>query len=225
MSEERTLYEGIYILDVNLPEDQAAELVATLERAVTDAGGEVVGTRDFATRRLAYEIDGHTTGAYKLLYFHGEEPAVEAFKHETAVRQGVIRARCFVANPEAIVRGEVGGDAEEPQDEDEAGIAPVEDAPVEETAAEDAPVPHVVQEVRLVAPVQVLVRVCRLRGLAGERGLEAPVPVLGREIQHQPVQLAPNRLLHLHRHPRDGAGFPRSPARAARPADRGGAQQ
>lgn len=128
MSEERTLYEGIYILDVSLPEDQAAELVSVLENAVAEAGGEVVGTRDFGTRRLAYEIAKQVSGAYKLLYFRGEEPAIEAFRHECAVRPGIIRARCYVANPDAIVRGDSGQAAEAPSDEAEPGAAPEAEA-------------------------------------------------------------------------------------------------
>lgn len=126
MSEERTLYEGIYILDTSLPEDQAADLVSALEAAVAEAGAEVVATRDFGTRRLAFEINRHTSGAYKLLYFRGEEAAIAAFRHECAVRPGVIRARCYVANPEAIVRGDSGQAAEAPSDEEaaEGTVAP-----------------------------------------------------------------------------------------------------
>lgn len=123
MSEERTLYEGIYILDTSLSEAQVSELVAALEAAVAEAGAEVVATRDFGTRRLAYPIAHRTSGMYKLLYFRGERPAVEAFQHECAVRPGVLRARCYVANPEAIVRGDSGPTVEAPLDEEPADDA------------------------------------------------------------------------------------------------------
>jgi len=131
MSEERTLYEGIYILDAGLPEADAAEIIAALEGTVAEAGGEVVATRDFGTRRLAYEIDGHVSGVYKLLYFYGGEEAIGAFRHEAAVRQGVIRARCYVANPDAIVRGEAAAElaaAEAESEEEEAEASEVEAA-------------------------------------------------------------------------------------------------
>ncbi len=106
MSEERTLYEACYIMDVNTSEEQVAQIAAITEGAVTDAGGEVVGTRDFGSRRLAYEIDGHVAGVYKLLYFYGNKEAIESLKHEMAVNQTVVRARVFAANPDALVRGD-----------------------------------------------------------------------------------------------------------------------
>lgn len=121
---EPTLYEAIYILDTSLPEDEAAELIATLEQAVRGAGGEVVGTRDFRTRRLAYEINGHTHGAYKLLYFHGDGAVVEALRTEMAVRQPIIRSRIFVANPEALI-----GDTEAAIAEEETAESTADEAP------------------------------------------------------------------------------------------------
>ncbi|HUS80667.1 MAG TPA: 30S ribosomal protein S6 [Armatimonadota bacterium] len=136
MSEERTLYEAIYILDAGLPEDHAAEIIGAMEGTVAEAGGEVVATQDFGTRRLAYEIDRHVSGVYKLLYFYGGEEAIEAFRHEAAVRQEIVRARCYVANPDAIVRGEAAADVAVAEGEAaEAGAA--EAADIE--AAEEEP--------------------------------------------------------------------------------------
>lgn len=137
---EPTLYEAIYILDTSLPEDEAAELIATLEEAVREAGGEVVGTRDFRTRRLAYEINGHTHGAYRLLYFHGDGAVVEAIRSEMAVRQPIIRSRVFVANPDALIGADAATEEAEEAEEAEEGAA-AETAPAEAApeAAEAAP--------------------------------------------------------------------------------------
>ena len=138
MSEERTLYECCYILDVNMPEEQVAEIIALCEGVVTGAGGEVVGTRDFGSRRLAYEIDKHVAGAYKLLYFHGDTGAIDALKHELAVRPGVIRARVFVANPDAILRDSEEDKAADAGEETAAEETPAEETPAEETVEEPA---------------------------------------------------------------------------------------
>lgn len=133
MSEERTLYECCYILDVNMPEEQVAEIIALCEGVVTGAGGEVIGTRDFGSRRLAYEIDKHVAGSYKLLYFHGDTGAIDALKHELAVRPGVIRARVYVANPEAMLRDSEDEAADEGE---EATAEESAEATAEEPAAE-----------------------------------------------------------------------------------------
>ena len=138
MSEERTLYECCYILDVNMPEEQVAEIIALCEGVVTGAGGEVVGTRDFGSRRLAYEIDKHVAGAYKLLYFHGDTGSIDALKHELAVRPGVIRARVFAANPDAILRDSEADEATETAEEPAAEETPAEETPAEEIVEEAA---------------------------------------------------------------------------------------
>lgn len=140
MSEERTLYECCYILDVNMPEEQVEEIIALSESVVAGAGGEVVGTRDFGSRRLAYEIDKHVAGSYKLLYFHGDTGAIDALKHELAVRPGVIRARVFVANPDAILRDSEDKAADEGEETtaEESAEAPVEEPAVEAEATESS---------------------------------------------------------------------------------------
>lgn len=103
MSEEPTLYEAMYILDTELADNEVEEQVEQIENVVTEAGGEVVATRDFRTRRLAYEIDEHTHGTYKLLYFHGSGEVVTALNTDLNMRTSVIRGRTYVANPEATV--------------------------------------------------------------------------------------------------------------------------
>ncbi|MFW5868564.1 MAG: 30S ribosomal protein S6 [Armatimonadota bacterium] len=102
---EPTLYEAIYILDPSLPDEDVEQIVDYFEDAVVEAGGEVLGTRDFRTRRLAYQIDGYTHGTYKLLYFFGDGSTVEEIRQEMSIRQPIIRSRVFVANPHAIVGG------------------------------------------------------------------------------------------------------------------------
>jgi small subunit ribosomal protein S6 len=141
VTEEPTLYEAAYILNTELPDEEVEEQVKQLEEVVSEAGGEVVGTRDFRTRRLAYQIDTHTHGIYRLLYFRGSGEVVAALKTDLGVRQGVIRARVFLANPEAIVTDEAadqqeGGEAPEAAAEDEGRAdLPAED---ESAAGEEA---------------------------------------------------------------------------------------
>ena len=141
---EPTLYEALYIIDTSLPEDEAAELIETLEETVREAGGEVVGTRDFRIRRLAFDINRHTHGAYKLLYFHGDGEVVETLRSEMAVRQPIIRSRVFVANPDALVGAEAepaveaAVASEEPVTTPEADVAAPEAVQATEVEAAEA---------------------------------------------------------------------------------------
>lgn len=133
---EPTLYEAIYILDPSLSDEEAEALTASVEQAVTEAGGEVVGTRDFRTRRLAYRIRDYTHGTYKLLYFHGSGDVVNELKAEMAIREPLIRSRVFVANPRAVVGGSVDEEEEEAAARAEAAEAAAEEAG--EAGAEEA---------------------------------------------------------------------------------------
>ena len=146
---EPTLYEAAYIMNASMSEEEAQQLIGVLEAAVEEVGGEVLGTRDFRTRRLAYPIKGQTHGAYKLLYFYGTGEVVDHVLSEMSIRQEVLRARVFVANPDAIVGGLEPGDGTEPAEvteeaevveaaeAEEAAVAEeAEEAAVEEPAAE-----------------------------------------------------------------------------------------
>ncbi|MGI5819380.1 MAG: 30S ribosomal protein S6 [Armatimonadota bacterium] len=129
---EPTLYEAIYILDASLPDEETEQIIEFFETAVEEAGGEMVGTRDFRTRRLAYPIDKHTHGTYKLLYFFGTGAVVDELRQEMSIRQQVIRSRIFVANPHAIIGGL------EPEEAEEAAAAAAESAEAAEAEAVEA---------------------------------------------------------------------------------------
>jgi ribosomal protein S6 len=133
---EPTLYEATYILDPALQDEEVEQIMDLFEAAVEEAGGEVLGTRDFRTRRLAYRIDNFTHGTYKLLYFFGTGAVVEEIRQEMSIRQQVIRSRVFVANPHAIVGGM---ETDEEIEAREAAEAAAEAAAAEEAAkAEEA---------------------------------------------------------------------------------------
>lgn len=137
MPKQPVLYEAMYILDSALDEAGVQTAVETLEKFVTDNGGEVVATREFGKRRLAYEIEGHTTGTYMILYFKSFGELVAEVQHEFRLIDGVVRGIICVANPKALFdpKPEV---VEAPAAEEVAEEAAEEPAAAEEVAAEAA---------------------------------------------------------------------------------------
>lgn len=155
MPKQPVLYEAMYILDTRIEEAEREEAVATLEAHVVAQGGELVGTtRDFGRRRLAYEIDGHVDGIYKILYFKGFGDCVDEVKHEMRLLPQVIRGSVFVANPKAIFdpqgeakAAEAAEAAAEETEEEVAGGSEAEAAPAEaEAEAPVAPEPEAAPE-------------------------------------------------------------------------------
>lgn len=133
MPKQPVLYEAMYILDSALDEAGVQTAVGTLEEFVRSNGGEVVATREFGKRRLAYEIDGHTSGTYMILYFKAFGELVPELQHEMRLVDSVVRGIICVANPKALFEPKKAV-AEEPAPE----AAPAEEAAAEEAAAAPA---------------------------------------------------------------------------------------
>jgi small subunit ribosomal protein S6 len=149
----------MYILDVALDEAARQSAIETLENTVRTNGGEVVATREFGRRRLAFEIEGHHEGVYMILYFTGFANAVEEVKHEMRLIDGLVRGMVVVANPKCLFDPTAPAAVETTPEEMEEVIedlaAAAEDepetveAPAEPVAdeAEAAPEPEAVEEV------------------------------------------------------------------------------
>ncbi len=102
MAAELTLYEAMYILDPELSDQQLQDAIDNVHQYVTSIGGEVESDELFGRRRLAYEINGHTEGIYRVMYFRGTGATVNEVRHEFALMESVIRGMVVVANPAAI---------------------------------------------------------------------------------------------------------------------------
>ncbi|HEY3398222.1 MAG TPA: 30S ribosomal protein S6 [Armatimonadota bacterium] len=147
--EAKTLYEAMYILDTRLTEEEATAASLALREGVVAAGGEFVSDELFGRRRLAFAIDKHVDGVYRLLYFHGDGLIAEECRRQFVLVEPIIRGMVVVANPKAIFAPAEKKPVEAPPaPEAEAEAAPAETAPVAEAAPaeEAAPVAEVVAE-------------------------------------------------------------------------------
>jgi small subunit ribosomal protein S6 len=57
-------YELVVVMSPEIAEEDVPAAVERVTSAVTSRGGEVVETRPWGRRRLAYSIDRHTEGNY-----------------------------------------------------------------------------------------------------------------------------------------------------------------
>jgi ribosomal protein S6 len=161
LPKQPVLYEAMYILDSALEESAAEGIVAMVEELVSTNGGEVVASREFGKRRLAFEIDGHTSGTYMITYFNSFGNVVEELVHEMRLTEGIVRGIVVVANPKAIfdpqpvVEAVPEESAAAGEPEMALGEATGEEAAEGEAVAEAEGVaePEVVEEVVAEAPV------------------------------------------------------------------------
>ena len=170
MPEANTLYEAMYIINPGLTPEEVDQVVGRIENHITANGGELVGTRDFGRRHLAYKIAHQSEGIYKIAYFRGGGAVVDEVKREFLLTETIVRSTVFLANPDCYLdehddlimpttgtrRGGLTAEEAAPESaapaEEPAEAAPVEESAAPESAAPESPIAEPVAEGPAEAP-------------------------------------------------------------------------
>jgi small subunit ribosomal protein S6 len=92
------LYDLMLMLDPNAPDERHEEIVAEARSAI-EQGGELVGSHDWGTRRLAYQIDHRREAGYHLFQFDGPPELLERLDRSLKIADGVLRFRIIRLKP------------------------------------------------------------------------------------------------------------------------------
>ena len=92
------LYDLMLLLDPNAPDERRAEMVSEVE-AMIAADGEVVGSHEWGTRRLAFEVDHREDAEYRLIQLNAEPALLERLRHSLRIMDGVLRFRIIRLKP------------------------------------------------------------------------------------------------------------------------------
>jgi small subunit ribosomal protein S6 len=96
------VYECMFLLDTNkIGGDQAAvakQLHAILERNQA----EVLASRPWDERKLAYPVDGHKKGLYYLMYFRTEGKNVASLERDFVLNETILRALIVRIDPKLV---------------------------------------------------------------------------------------------------------------------------
>ena len=83
-------YEAMFVLDAGLATDwPAAE--GEIKRILDRAGAEIIGTRSWEERKLAYEMGSHKRGLYVLVYFKCEPTKIDGIERDVQLGEKTIR--------------------------------------------------------------------------------------------------------------------------------------
>ncbi|HWP85094.1 MAG TPA: 30S ribosomal protein S6 [Terriglobia bacterium] len=85
------IYETIFLLKPDLPEEEADRIVAQMEGVITSGGGTLRKTDRMGRRRLAYEVRGYREGQYVLLEAACEAPVVQELERRLKVTEPVLK--------------------------------------------------------------------------------------------------------------------------------------
>ena len=86
------VYEGMFILDSNRYSRDPEAVSGQIPKMIEAAGGEILVSRMWEERRLAYQIDGHRKGSYWLTYFRADGGGIAALERECRLSDTIIRA-------------------------------------------------------------------------------------------------------------------------------------
>jgi small subunit ribosomal protein S6 len=85
------LYEVIFIVRPDLPEEDRDKLLTQMEGVVTGGGGTVQAVEKMGLRRLAYRVGKYREGFYVLLTLEGSGDTVKEFARRLKVTDAVIK--------------------------------------------------------------------------------------------------------------------------------------
>jgi small subunit ribosomal protein S6 len=102
LAENTAVCEGLFILDANRFARDHEGVQREVEGLVEAAGGELLVSRLWEERRLAYAIKGQRKGAYWLIYFRSATPRITELTRQLEINEVVLR-HLFVKLPPSLV--------------------------------------------------------------------------------------------------------------------------
>lgn len=102
MAENTAVYEGLFIFDANKFARDRDALSRELEALVEGLDGEILVSRLWEERRLAFPIKGQRKGAYWLMYFRLPTLRLKELTRACQINDSILR-QLFVKLPPPLV--------------------------------------------------------------------------------------------------------------------------
>jgi small subunit ribosomal protein S6 len=90
------------ILDSNRYTRDPAAAAAQVSAIIEEAGGEVLVSRLWEERRLAYPLKGHRKGTYWLTYFRLDGPKVAEIRRRCYLSENILRVLFLRVDPRLV---------------------------------------------------------------------------------------------------------------------------
>lgn len=102
MATNTHVYEAMFIFDSNRFARERAALPTEVEAMIKANGGEVLVSRLWEERRLAYPIAGHRKGTYWLIYFSSPTSAITPLNRACEIHDGILRQLVLKIHPHLV---------------------------------------------------------------------------------------------------------------------------
>jgi len=134
------MYEGLFIFDSNRYSRDPGGISGQIAELVEKSNGEMVVSRLWEERRLAYPIKGRRKGTYWLAYFKVDADQLTTINRQLQLNETVLRSLILKVDPriaDALVEHAQGGVKAEPGDAPDAA-KPAAEGSNDEDQSEDS---------------------------------------------------------------------------------------
>lgn len=111
-------YETIFILDPDLEEEQAQNVLEKIRGIITQFKGEILKDEDWGKRKLAYEIKKKPRGHYRLIEFTATPPLLTELERNFRVMDSVLKFQTIRLDERRESSSKVAPPAEDPLEEE-----------------------------------------------------------------------------------------------------------
>jgi small subunit ribosomal protein S6 len=98
----KNVYEAMFILDSNRYGRNPESVVTQIPKMIEEAGGELLVSRLWEERRLAYPIKGHRKGTYWLTYFRVDGKEITSLERKCRLSETILRALFLKVDPRIV---------------------------------------------------------------------------------------------------------------------------
>jgi small subunit ribosomal protein S6 len=96
------VYECMFLLDTNKVAGDVAAAGKQIQSLLERNQVEVLASRPWDERRLAYPIKGHKKGLYYLTYFRGDGKTLKNLEHDVALNELILRSLVLRIDPKHV---------------------------------------------------------------------------------------------------------------------------
>ena len=96
------VYEGMYILDTNRYGRDPESVSGQIPKMIESAGGEMLVSRLWEERRLAYTIRGQRKGTYWLTYFRLDGSRIDEIRRQCRLSESILRVLFLKVDPKIV---------------------------------------------------------------------------------------------------------------------------
>ena len=95
-------YDCFFLFDSNKYNRDPGGVAGGVQKAIEDLGGEIMASRLWEERKLAYPINGQTKGTYWITYFKMEGPKIKEFNRTCQLNENIMRFMVTKVDPRLV---------------------------------------------------------------------------------------------------------------------------